>query len=110
MIIIIYFDYELSVADPTMRRKPHGDTAMTEHTHTATIDELQRSAFNAAFYELGLRWYWDDERYAALAVRPCERERVRSYVETEHPHLLRAYDADFIVSAVEARRPRATPG
>lgn len=82
---------------------------MIEHTRLATdtVDELQRSAFNAAFYELGLRWYWDSERYAALAARPCERERVRCYVQSEHPHLLRAYDADFLVDAVLQAKERA---
>lgn len=71
------------------------------------IDEVQRSAFNAAFYELGLRWYWDHDTFTALAARPCERERVHRYVEAEHPHLLRAYDADFLTSAVLQAKERA---
>ncbi len=28
---------------------------------------LERSAFNAAFYELGLRWHWDDTTYEQLS-------------------------------------------
>jgi hypothetical protein len=36
---------------------------------------------------------------------------VRTYLEHEHAHLLRAYDADFlVVSAIETtRRPARTP-
>ena len=43
-----------------------------------------------AFEELGLDWQWDG------------REPVRAYIEREHPHLLRVYDADFLVSAIES--------
>jgi hypothetical protein len=28
--------------------------------------ELERNAYNAAFYELGLRWHWDSQTYEAL--------------------------------------------
>jgi hypothetical protein len=42
-----------------------------------------------AFEELGLEWHWDGT------------EPVRSYLEREHPHLLRVYDADFLVNAIE---------
>jgi hypothetical protein len=67
---------------------------------------LERSAFNAAFYELGLRWHWDENTYDALCAEPCERHRVRRYVEAEHPHLLRAYDADFLAQAVIEAKER----
>ena len=29
-------------------------------------EELDRNAFNAAFNELGLRWYWDAETHVEL--------------------------------------------
>ena len=67
---------------------------------------LQRSAFNAAFYELGLRWHWDEDTYGALCMEPCERHRVKRYVEAEHAHLLRAYDADFLADAVLEAKER----
>ncbi|MBK6006362.1 hypothetical protein JJB11_09690 [Ramlibacter ginsenosidimutans] len=35
------------------------------------------------------------------------REGLRAWLEKERPHLLRAYDADFLIAAVEATRPRA---
>jgi hypothetical protein len=48
-----------------------------------------------AFEELGLDWQWDGS------------EPVRAYIEREHPHLLRVYDAEFLVSAIESIRTRA---
>jgi hypothetical protein len=35
------------------------------------------------------------------------REGLRAYLEKERPHLLRSYDADFLVDAVTASRARA---
>lgn len=69
-------------------------------------DEIDRAAFNAAFHELGLRWHWDGETWQTLSKSECERERVRRYVEHEHPHLLRAYDADFLSDAVVRTKQR----
>jgi hypothetical protein len=68
--------------------------------------EAQRSAFNAAFYELGLRWYWGSDAYRALAAVACERSRLRSYMQAEQAHLLRAYDADFLTDAILAAKRR----
>lgn len=68
--------------------------------------ELERSAFNSAFYELGLHLYWDRGTYQALAAKSSERDRVRSYLEREQPHLLRAYDADFLADAVIRAKQR----
>jgi hypothetical protein len=66
----------------------------------------QRAAYNAAFYELGLQWYWDIDTFQALQAIDCERGRIRHYVEAQHPHLLRAYDADFLIDAVESTKTR----
>lgn len=75
----------------------------TTSLHDGRVDdaaEAERRAFNAAFYELGLHLYWDKGTYRALSANPCERARVRGYLEGEQSHLLRAYDADFLVDAV----------
>jgi hypothetical protein len=80
-----------------MSNLPHGP---------ADAAEIERSAFNAAFYELGLRWHWDSPTYDALAAEACERARVRRYLEGEQPHLLRAYDADFLTDAILAAKQR----
>jgi hypothetical protein len=66
-------------------------------------DELHRQAYNSAFDELGLAWHWDRATYAWLPEGPG---RVRAYVEREHPHLLRSYDAEFLVNAVESAKSR----
>jgi hypothetical protein len=68
--------------------------------------DIDRSAFNAAFYELGLRWHWDDQTYAGLAAEDCDRSRVRRYLQTHQPHLLRAYDADFLADAILEAKTR----
>ena len=74
---------------------------------TAPDREIDRHAFNAAFYELGLRWHWDSDTYASLAVLPCERQQVGGYLEREQRHLLRAYDAEFLTDAIlDAKRRR----
>jgi hypothetical protein len=62
--------------------------------------DIERSAYNAAFYELGLRWHWDDATYDRLALVGCERTRLRQYLHSAQAHLLRAYDADFLVDAI----------
>lgn len=63
--------------------------------------DLERNAYNAAFYELGLRWHWDQDTWLALQAVPAGRRRVRVYLETDQAHLLRAYDVDFLVDAIE---------
>jgi hypothetical protein len=73
-----------------------------------TFDDIDaqahRQAYNAAFEELGLSWHWDPVTYACLpATGP---EGLRAYLEKEHPHLLRAYDAEFLVNAIETAKRR----
>jgi hypothetical protein len=68
--------------------------------------DIDRGAFNAAFYELGLRWHWDADTYEALSVHGCERSRVRHYLEEQQAHLLRAYDAEFLSDAILAAKQR----
>lgn len=68
--------------------------------------EADRNAFNAAFDDLGLRWHWDSETYRSLASIECERARVARYLEGEQSHLLRAYDAEFLTSAILAAKGR----
>ena len=69
--------------------------------------ELERNAYNAAFYELGFRWYWDHDIYEQQLRRwDSPTERIRHYLEDEQPHLLRAYDSGFLVAAIEAAQLR----
>ena len=80
----------------------------TPHSHLdaspAPDDHAHRHAYNAAFDELGLAWHWDAATYDRLKMQG--RNGVRSYLEAEQPHLLRAYDADFLVDAVETAKAR----
>lgn len=72
--------------------------------------DLELDAYNAAFHELGLPWHWDDATYGALQARgACPKARIRHYVETRHPHLLLAYDAEFLATAIEDCRRRQQP-
>ena len=77
-------------------------------TEQDTIDapeaQAHRQAYNAAFEELGLSWHWDAATYAALPASGPEGLRV--YMEKEHAHLLRAYEADFLINAIETAKRR----
>lgn len=78
--------------------------ALLSQTAASHAAEAHRHAYNAAFEELGLTWYWDAATYHRLQAHG--REGVRVYLETEQPHLLRAYEADFLVEAIETTQAR----
>lgn len=68
---------------------------------------IELNAYNAAFYELGLRWHWDRTTYERLVQEEAvATERLRKYLKHHHPHLLRAYDADFLIGAIEEKKAR----
>jgi hypothetical protein len=79
----------------------------TSHVAQDPALEAQRHAYNAAFEELDLPWHWDAATYERLIGHGCG---VRRYLETERPHLLRAYDPEFLVAAVEAAKARRLGG
>ena len=66
--------------------------------------EAHRQAYNAAFDELGLNWYWDPVTYACLPA--AGRDGLRAYLQAEQAHLLRAYDLDFLTDAIETAKAR----
>ena len=68
--------------------------------------ETERNSYNLAFCELDLEWYWDANTYAGLQVVSEKQSRVQAYLEAHRPHLLRAYDADFLTNAIETVRSR----
>jgi hypothetical protein len=73
-------------------------------------NESAHDAYNAAFYELGLRWHWDRETYAALVRHSDDpHQRIRHYMETQQPHLLAAYDPAFLAAAIHERVLRYKP-
>jgi hypothetical protein len=69
-------------------------------------DEIHLNAYNAAFYELGLRWYWDADTYEDLKRHATEQDRLCIYLQTRQPHLLKAYDAAFLIEAIQAAKTR----
>ena len=81
-------------------------TTANQQLPAAHEAELHRNAFNAAFDELGLTWFWDSATHHRLQANADERERIRIYLETQHAHLLKAYDADFLVNAIHDAKKR----
>lgn len=73
-------------------------------TNIVNIATAQRNAWNAAFHELGLPWYWDVG--CDLPDPGAERACVGAYLARCQPHLLTAYDADFLVDAILATKER----
>jgi hypothetical protein len=68
--------------------------------------EAHRNAYNAAFYELGLKWHWDADTYRGLLAGAEEADRIRHYLANHQAHLLNAYDADFLVNAIQTTKER----
>lgn len=68
--------------------------------------DVHRDAYNAAFYELGLKWHWDETVYENVLSTHQERERLLGYLKTHQTHLLSAYEPDFLVAAIEATKAR----
>lgn len=78
--------------------------ALLSQPASTPASEARRHAYNAAFEELGLTWHWDAATYARLQAHG--RDGVRIYLETEQAHLLRAYEAGFLVNAIETIQQR----
>jgi hypothetical protein len=79
-------------------------TKVSESTHDAI--HIHRSAYNAAFYELGLKWHWDANTYESILPHAQESDRIRKYLETHQPHLLKAYEADFLINVIQTTKSR----
>lgn len=77
---------------------------MHDENRGSEMAEMRRQAYNAAFEELGLSWHWDAVTYACLPAQ--DRNGLRAYLEQEQSHMLRAYEADFLVQAVETAKER----
>ncbi|HUL96079.1 MAG TPA: hypothetical protein VLT89_08710 [Usitatibacter sp.] len=67
-----------------------------------------RTSLNRAFWDLGLRFQWDEATYNSLAALPDLRAALASYLERHQPHLLGVYDVEFLRRIIEERL--ATPG
>ncbi len=67
-----------------------------------------RDALNAAFWELGLRFQWDEATWGVLVEMEDLESQIGYYLSHWQPHLLAAYEPAFLASLVEERL--ATPG
>jgi len=62
-----------------------------------------RQSLNRAFWDLGLRFQWDEQVWGTLMGLPDLRAQLAYYVEKFQPHLLTVYDIDLLQGMVEAR-------
>lgn len=81
-------------------------TARTNDTTAQDAADIHRSAYNAAFYELGLKWHWDADHYECVLPASQEKAHLASYLRNHQAHLLKAYDAEFLVDAITAAKSR----
>jgi hypothetical protein len=86
----------------------HAQLNAGDSVHDAEID-AQLCAYNAAFDELGLRFRWDAQTLTSLAVIDGERAQIAAYIESHHPHLLKAYSAEFLSQAILDRKSARYP-
>ena len=84
---------------------------MPHRTQRQTPDraaESERGAYNQAFAELGLEWYWDERTYRELRACAGDKHCIHAYIEANHPHLLQAYDGSSLADAIEGIRRRVS--
>jgi len=80
---------------------PKETVMLSEVSSSSSHDDLELNAYNAAFYELGFRWFWDRETYRELFSRDAlAAENIHHYLSTRQPHLLKADDAAFLVQVI----------
>lgn len=82
--------------------------ALLDSSDNNHAGEMHRHAYNAAFDALGLSWHWESTTYARL--QDYGRDCVLTYLRAEQSHLLRAYEADFLVKAIETAKARCYQG
>ena len=59
-----------------------------------------RPAFNAAFKEMGLPWYWDESFYGTLLIKGGGMERLRFYAEHFDPAICKRPDLEELLHRV----------
>ena len=70
--------------------------------------EAELGAYNRAFSELGLEWYWDARTYESLKTCAGDKDCVQAYIEGHMPHLLHAYAGNSLATAVDKIRRRVS--
>ncbi|ALS62774.1 MULTISPECIES: hypothetical protein [Pandoraea] len=92
----------------------------------APVANAHLHAFNNAFVELGLDWHWDHPTYhwllrttgnddlplaylegvSAQALRHAELVLIGAYLDGHQPHLLRAYEPEFLCDLIHCTKVR----
>ena len=67
-----------------------------------TEPEGHRVAFNRAFDEFGLDWFWSKELYGQLLNVTGGKERIRAYASTHAPELYNRIDLDTWIARLHA--------
>jgi hypothetical protein len=91
--------------DSLNSKRTFSENAMST-SHSSNQADAHRNAYNAAFHELGLSFHWDSAAYQDVLCQDGERACLRRYLEQHQPHLLKAYDAEFLVDAIQAAKAR----
>ncbi|WP_033964911.1 MULTISPECIES: HAD-IA family hydrolase [unclassified Sphingomonas] len=66
----------------------------------------QRVAYNRAFAELGLDWFWDEALYGELLAVAGGKERLRFYLERQRPELLDDADTSALIAEIHRAKIR----
>ena len=82
------------------------DALDPDRARNPVIEDTDLHAYNGAFWDLGFKWQWDAGTYRELAGIASEKERIRAYLETHQPHLLRAYAPEFLVNLIHENKAR----
>ena len=56
---------------------------------------------NRAFWDLGLRFSWDEATWASMTELPDLKARLAHYLQRHQPHLLSVYDVGFLSGLIE---------
>jgi hypothetical protein len=73
------------------------------------MGQLDRNALNRAFWDLGLRFQWDEATWIALAQLPDLRAQLREYLGQAPAAPLAVYDVDFLSSLISSPSPLRAP-
>ena len=81
-------------------------TLNQDRTQHFVSDDADLHAYNGAFWDLGFKWQWDERTYRELSGIAGEKARIRAYLEDHQPHLLKAYDPEFLVNLIHDNKAR----
>jgi len=75
-----------------------------DRAQTGAGEETDLHAYNGAFWDLGFKWQWDEMMYRELRGISSESERILNYLVNHQPHLLKAYEPEFLVSLIQRNK------